>query len=138
MPIQRRRDDAPLFGSGILEHTIASSTQFRLDRSPGSLKQLENWYFTLLNRKDGFRSVGLTRDDLERAISMYLGAVFVANVRTFKWKVEEDALVKGRYEIGVGKPLFTMNLTLGENLEAKPNNKRQQSLWREFCKYANG
>lgn len=122
----------------VLEQTIASSTQFRLDRSPESLKELEKWYFKLLNREDGFRSLGLTRDELERAISMYLGAVFVANVGRFKWKVEEDALVKGRYEIGVGTPLFTMNLTLGENLESKPNNKRQQSLWREFCKYAAG
>jgi hypothetical protein len=120
----------------VLDRVIASSAQFRLDSSPESLKELEKWYFKLLNREDDFRSVGLTRDELERAISMYLGAVLVANVSTFKWKVEEDALLKGRYEIGVGKPLLTLNLTLGSNLESRPNNKRQQSLWREFCQYA--
>jgi hypothetical protein len=119
-----------------LELTIASSAQFRLDRSPESLKELEKWYFKMVNRADNFKSSGSSKDEIERAISMYLGAVFVSNDSAFEWKVKENAFVRGRYEIGVCKPLVTLALTLGSNLESGPNNKRQQSLWRVFCKYA--
>jgi len=63
---------------------------------------------------------------------MYLGTVVVANVPCFKWVVEEFAFLAGRYEIGIGAPLFTVMLTGGSNLQSEPNNKRRQSLFRQF------
>jgi hypothetical protein len=113
-----------------------SNAPVRLDDSPQSLKDLEAWYFKLLDRGDDFNSLEMNRDELECAISMYLGTVVVANVPGFKWLVQEFAFLAGRYEIGIGVPLFKVMLTGGSNLQSEPNNKRRQSLFRQFRKCA--
>jgi hypothetical protein len=80
--------------------------------------------------------VGGSRDRIESAISMYFGAVVVANMRAFKWVVQEFAFASGRYELGVGKPGFTIMLMAKSNLESLPNNKSRQSLQRRFRQLA--
>ena len=113
-----------------LKHA-AVSAGVELDESGDSLKILERWYFELI-QSGGFESVGLTRDVFERGISMYLGAVIVRNIDGFNWVVQEFVFAPGRYEIGVRRRGFTMMLMRGSNLEAVPNNKRHQSLFRRF------
>ena len=64
---------------------------------------------------------------------MYLGQVIVHNHPEFRWIVEEFAFQRGKYEIGVTKPLFTLMLTKRTDLSSRPNNKKRQSLWRDYC-----
>jgi hypothetical protein len=53
----------------------------------------------------------------------------------FSWVVQEYQFAKGRYEIGVQRPLLSIMLTKGRKLQLA-GNKRMQSLWREFQRYA--
>lgn len=54
------------------------SAVFRPDFSPESLKDLEHWYFELLEG-GGFHSIDTDEETFERAIAMYLGQVLVRN-----------------------------------------------------------
>lgn len=107
---------------------------FRPDLSPESLKGLERWYFRLVDGP-GFRSINTNQETFERAMAMYLGAVFVHNAAPpFEWFVEEFAFEAGRYEIGVRWDLFAMMLS--RQAVPREHNKRQQSLWRKYVRYA--
>jgi hypothetical protein len=110
------------------------SADFTYDLSPESLKGLERWYFQLA-AGPGVRSIKTDLDTFERAIAMYLGAVFVRNgTPPFEWFVNEFAFEEGRYEIGVQRGLFAMML-LRQSIP-RENNKRQESLWRMYVRYA--
>jgi len=110
------------------------SADFTYDLSPESLKGLERWYFQLA-AGPGVRSIKTDLDTFERAIAMYLGAVFVRNGRPpFEWIVTEFPFEKGRYEIGVERGLFAMMLS--RHSFPTENNKRQQSLWRMYLRHA--
>jgi len=122
-----RRDELLL----TLQKSASGNSTFRFDSSPDSLKALEKWYFDLLEGQN-FGSLGLDQATFEHCISMYLGHVLVQNHPKFKWVVEKFAFQEGKYEIGVQRPLFSLMLTGRRNLAGKPNNKRRQSLWREY------
>jgi hypothetical protein len=110
------------------------STVFRFDLSPESLRGLERWYFQLEDGP-GFRSIDTDQETFERAVAMYLGAVFVQNaVPPFEWFVQEFAFEAGRYEIGVRQGLFAMMLS--RQSMRREGNQRQESLWRMFVRYA--
>jgi len=110
------------------------STDFTPDGSPESLKGLERWYFRLLDGP-GFGSIKTDQETFERAIAMYVGAVFVRNGSPpFEWFVKEFAFEAGRYEIGVRRPLFAMMLS--RQSVRREHNKRQESLWRMYGRYA--
>jgi hypothetical protein len=110
------------------------STVFRFDLSPESLKDLERWYFQLED-DPGFGSIHSDQETFERAIAMYLGAVFVQHaVPPFEWFVQEFAFEPGRYEIGVRQGLFAMMLS--RQSMRREHNQRQESLWRLFARYA--
>jgi hypothetical protein len=110
------------------------STDFTPDGSPGSLKGLERWYFQLLDGP-GFQSMDTDQEAFERAMAMYVGTVFVGNGSPpFEWFVKEFAFEAGRYEIGVRRDLFAMMLS--RQSVPREHNKRQESLWRMYGRYA--
>jgi len=117
----------------LLQKLVATSrlaASFRPDFSPESLKELERWYFEL---KDGpgVGSIGTDEETLERAMAMYLGEVLVRNVPEFEWFVTEFAFERGRYEIGVRRPLFELMLSR-QSFPPRERNKREQSMWRMY------
>ncbi len=100
-----------------------------------SLKNLERWYFELYER-NGFAQAGTTRERFERAIAMYVGETAVRSNSEFQWFVSEYPFEPGKYELGIRKPLFAWMLRSFTDLYARPNNKRRQSIWREFKQHA--
>jgi hypothetical protein len=110
------------------------STVFSSDLSAESLKGLERWYFLLVDGP-GFRSISTDQETFEQAMAMYLGAVLVRNgTPPFEWFVKEFAFEAGRYEIGVRRDLLAMMLS--RQSVSHEHNKRQESLWRMFGRYA--
>ena len=128
--LQSRRDEL----LRMLADWSQRSTYFKSDLSPESLKGLERWYFQLADGP-GFGSIGTDQETFEGAIAMYLGAVFVRSAAPpFEWFVKEFAFEAGRYEIGVRRDLFAMMLS--RQWLPRENNKRQESLWRMYQRYA--
>ena len=108
---------------------------FKPDFSPASLKSLEAWYFHFLET-NSFADAGMDRNDFEQAISFYLGEVLIRNRAPFEWFVQEFAFSPGSYEIGVRRPLYSVMLTKPRDLASRANNRRRQSLWREYEQHA--
>ncbi len=68
-------------------------------------------------------------------MAMYVGAVFVQNATPpFEWFVKEFAFDAGRYEIGIRRGFFS--LMLSRQSVPRERNKRQESLWRTYARYA--
>jgi hypothetical protein len=113
-----------------LDELSRHSATFRADGSAESLKDLERWYFDLLEGA-GFRSIGIDQETFERAIAMYLGQVLVRNVPSFEWFVTEFAFGPGRYQIGVRRPRLAV---MCNRMPPAPRerNKRGQSIWRKY------
>ena len=114
---------------GLTEQSRRSAT-FRPDFNPESLKDLEHWYFELL---DGgrFHSIDTDEETFERAMAMYLGEVLVRNAPPFEWFVAEFAFEQSRYEIGVRRPLYHVMLS-GLSPPPRKRNRREQSIWRRY------
>jgi hypothetical protein len=108
---------------------------FKPTFQPASLKDLEAWYFQLWEH-EGFAEAGISRERLEQAIAMYVGETAVQNDSEFEWFVSEFPFEPGKYQIGIRKPLFSWMLRSFTDLHSRPNNKRRQSIWREFKQYA--
>ena len=110
------------------------SVDFRPDFSPESLKDLEHWYFELLEG-GGFGAIDTDQETVDRASAMYLGEVLVRNAPPFEWFVAEFAFEPGRYEIGVRRPLYQVMLS---RLRPAPreHNRRERSIWRTYQKHA--
>jgi hypothetical protein len=68
-----------------------------------------------------------------KAMAVYFGEVLCRHGK-FKWIVKEFAFAKNRYELGVSKEFCSIMLT-NHRRPTLANNKRKQSLWREFSKY---
>jgi hypothetical protein len=125
-----RRDELLRMLASVSRHSV----DFTYDLSPESLKGLERWYFQLA-AGPGVRSIKTDPETFERAIAMYLGAVFVRNATpAFVWIVAEFPFEKGRYEIGVQRELFA--LMLSRHSFPTQDNKRQESLWRMYVRHA--
>ena len=110
------------------------SDLFAADFRPESLKSLEKWYF-ILWESDSFDQIGMTREQFERCISMYFGEVIVRNSSEFEWFVDEYAFIPGRYVLGVRKEMVSLTLTRETDLYARRDNKRKQSIWREYRRW---
>ena len=122
----RSRDD----GLDYLRDLAASSRRFGATLTPESLKDLELWYFDLVN-EERFDADSEDRRRLNSAVAAYLGAVLVRHAE-YQWIVQEFAFVRGRYEIGVRRRLTSVMLTSGWDLTAQPNNMKRQSLFRKY------
>jgi len=112
---------------------ISSICGITLDFSPESLKSLEKWYFDLC-RSDGFKKLGITQEVFERCMGFYEGFVYTENDPEFKWIVEKNLHIEGKYQIGVRKGLLT--IILGRETCSSRNNKRMQSIYRAYKKYS--
>jgi hypothetical protein len=127
----RQRDEFLRTLSDLSRH----SATFRPDASAESLKELEHWYFELLEGA-GFRSINTDQETFERAIAMYMGEVLVRNAPPFEWFVTEFAFgPPGRYEIGVQRPRFAV-MSNRTPPAPRERTKRGQSLWRMYQQYA--
>src|SRR4029078_4531596 len=91
----RARDD----DIDYLRDLAASSQRFEPTFSPDSLKDLELFYFDLVN-EERFEADSEERRRLRSAVATYLGAVLVKHAG-YHWVVQEFAFARGRYEIGV-------------------------------------
>ena len=99
----------------------------------------EDSFSLALPRSASFSEVwcaGFSRSAFERCVAAYLGEVLVKNRPPFEWFVAEDPFEPGKYEVGVRRPLYSLMLTLPLDLATRPNNKRRQSLWREYRQHA--
>lgn len=116
-------------------NTLASKNNIPLDYSPESLKTLEKWFFDLY-KSGGFEKLGISQKDFEGCMGIYLGYVYTENDPHFKWIVLESSFVKGKFEIGVTKNNFTLMMGPVTNLPILKDNKRRQSMYREYKKYS--
>lgn len=109
-------------------HTLNGLTG-TLDYTPESLKALERWFF-----ENGQPTATASGYSMSHAIAFYFGEV-LCRTQKFIWVVQEYVFAKERYEIGVQRPLLAIMLTKGKQLRAA-GNKRMQSLWQEYQRYA--
>ena len=100
-----------------------------LDFTPESLKSLEKWYFEASCPKAGTGNYSIPH-----AIGFYFGEVLCRSAG-FSWIVKEFPFIKGRFEVGINRRLGTIMLTKGRTPPVE-GNKRMQSLWREYKKFA--
>ncbi|PKD40476.1 hypothetical protein CWO84_10070 [Methylomonas sp. Kb3] len=114
---------------GLREIHTLSSLSSRLDYLPESLKALEQWFF-----ENGQPSATPSGYSMAHAVGFYFGEV-LCRTQQFHWVVQEFVFSKGHYEVGVQRPLLSIMLTKGKKLQPQ-GNKRMQSLWREFQRYA--
>lgn len=119
---------------GQLRTAAAASPSFHFDFTPESLKTLERWYFDVRERET-FAKDSLSRETLERCMAMYLGEVIVKNHATFRWVVREFPFVPGTYEIGVERGTLAVMLTRLGDVHTRPNNKKRESIWREYRRW---
>ena len=118
-----------------LAELARESNGFDCTFHPESLNSLERWYFRLLDA-DAFRAPSMPRLELERCIAVYFGEVLVRSIPPFEWFVSEYTFSPGRYELGVRRPLLAIMLSQPKSPDPRERNKRSQSLWREYSRYA--
>ena len=136
-------DDLPVFDNFEVAHECLMSAQretlnallqehgveLNLDFSVESLKRLEKWFL-----ESGSPEAGCNGYSIPHAIGFYFGEILCRR-SGFGWVVEEFPFQRGRFEIGVKRPLLTIMLTKGKR-PGIAGNKRMQSLWRECSGYA--
>lgn len=115
----------------------ASSGIFKADFTPESLKTVEKCYFELWE-SDGFRPLGVTRDDFERCMAMYFCEVAVRNCPDTKWEVREYGFERGKYELGVQSGRVHLMLSRFTDHYKESNNKRRQKIYRQYQQHFGG
>jgi hypothetical protein len=100
-----------------------------LDQSPESLQRVERWYC-----ENASPELGKSGFSVPHAMGYYFGAVLCQHAG-FAWCVQEFAFSSGRYGIGVERSFATIMLTKGLRPPSS-GNKRMQTLWRDYVKYA--
>ncbi|MBO4701244.1 MAG: hypothetical protein J5625_01145 [Lachnospiraceae bacterium] len=100
-----------------------------------SLKDLEKWYFELLE-EDKFESIGISREEFEQCMGVYFAEVVVQNNKDASLIVEEFPFVPGKYNMVVNKGLASMTFFgLCVDWYSRTGNKRRTLLFREYNKY---
>jgi len=64
-----------------------------------------------------------------------LRRVVVKNHAEFKWAVSRVRVRAGHYEIGVIRGTVAVMLTRFSDVHARPNNKKRESIWREYRRW---
>ncbi len=113
-------------------------SDYNLDYSPDSLKNIEKLYFNLLDRKEysKFPIFGVTLKRMEELLAIYYGQVYVSNTHT-NWTVEKDSFVPDRYFLAVKfeNNFMTIECARRTNHFKMQDNKKQESLYREYKKH---
>jgi hypothetical protein len=117
----------------LLSNVTKDQLVFRPDFSPESLKSLEKWYFQLYET-DTFQTLGITRDKFEACMAIYFGETVVRSANA-QWNVEAYFLAPNKYQLEIQKGSFTMSLLRFTDHFRKPNNVKQESLFRQYKKY---
>jgi len=104
---------------------------FTPDYTPNSLKNLEKWYFNLWE-SDGFKLVGISREDFECCMASYFCAVAVRSCPDAKWEVRAYGFERGKYEIGVQRGSSHLMLSRFTDHCKQAGNKRQQKLYEMY------
>lgn len=108
---------------------------FTPDYSVESLKTLEKTYFDLYEA-GSFRETGLSRDEFERAMSVYFGEVVVRNNDGAKFEVREFPFAQGKYEFYISKGLLSVAIAdRFRDLYQQPGNVRKNHMFREYNRY---
>lgn len=109
----------------------------KLDFSPESLKSIEKIYFDFYEN-DKFNKEIISKDDFIKLLGIYNGFVYVKNGKA-KWKVQKEFFVSdNRYFLGieVNGGFCFIDCSGISHLEKLTNNKRRQSMYREYKKYS--
>ena len=114
-----------------IANLAASSDVFFADFTPESLKNLEQWYF-ILWESDGFGALGISREEFESCMAMYVSEVAVQNCSDAKLEVREFGFEPGKYELGVQRGLTHLMRSRFTDHFNTPNNKRRQKIYREY------
>ena len=109
----------------------ASSDNFAADYTPESLKNLERWYFELMDT-NGFQPLGISREGFECCMASYFCELAVRNCPDVKWEVREFEFAHGKFEIGVQRGLLHFMLNRFTDHHKQPNNKRRQKIYRMY------
>jgi len=108
-----------------------SSETFTVDYTPESLKNLERWYFELVDN-DKFKSLGVSREDFECCMASYFCELAVRNCPETKWEVQEFTFERGKFEIGIQRGLLHLMLNRFTDHYKQPNNKKRQKIFRMY------
>lgn len=117
----------------LLSRLALASGEFEPDYQPESLKGLEWWYFDLA-ASQGFARLGVAVEIFEECVAMYFFEVAVRNTEV-EWTVQEYAFGPGLYQIGVRRVRFMMFGSRRRPRRIDQQNKRKQSMWREYQRY---
>lgn len=120
---------------GKFEKKCQQYSFFTPDYSVESLKKLEKTYFDLYEA-GSFRETGLSRDEFERAMSVYFGEVVVRNNDGAKFEVREFPFAQGKYEFYISKGLLSVAIAgRFRDLYQQPGNVRKNHMFREYNRY---
>ena len=120
---------------GKFEKKCEQYSFFTPDYSVESLKKLEKTYFDLYET-GSFRETGLSRDEFERAMSVYFGEVVVRNKDGAKFEVREFPFAQGKYEFYISKGLLSVAIAdRFRDLYQQPGNVRKNHMFREYNRY---
>lgn len=144
-PVHKTRQDAEQYYFSFrdkalqdIEKLRSKHSDYKLDFSPDSLKDMEGLYFDLLdkNKYSKYPAFGLTLKRMEQLLAVYYGQVYVENTDAH-WTVEKDPFVPDRYYIAVkfGNNFMTIECTRKKDYYRMQDNKRHQALYREFKKH---
>ena len=109
----------------------------KLDFSPESLKSIEKIYFDFYENNK-FNENNISKNDFIKLLGIYNGFVYVKNEKA-KWKIQKEVFASdNRYFLGIeinGGFCF-IDCSGISHLEKLKNNKRRQSMYREYKKYS--
>jgi hypothetical protein len=116
-------------------NALSSNTvMFKPDFTSNSLKGLEKWFFELYEN-NSFGDIGTSQSEFETCVAMYFGEVAVKNNKA-KWVVEKYFLGNDKYTLGIRRnEYFAQTLMNYGGLPLRNNNKRKESIFREYKKY---
>ena len=107
---------------------------FAPDYSPESLKKLEGLYYEYYEEQK-FNQEIITIEDFEICMSVYFGNVMVNNIESLEWVAEKHFLTDNAYYLAIKNNSMSMRIGRSKDYYNTPNNKRKQSLLREFKKF---
>ena len=88
-------------------------------------------YFHLCDT-DGFRLLGISREEFECCMASYFCELAVRNCSDAKWEVREFDFEPGKFEIGIQRGLLHLMLRRFTDHHQQPNNKRRQKIFRMY------
>jgi hypothetical protein len=115
----------------VLTRLAQTSSEFQPDYRPASLKNLEQWYFVLVD-SEGFTQLGVSAEVFEECIAMYFLEIAVRHTDV---AVQEYAFGPGLYQVGVRRHGFMMLGNRRRPRRIDQNNKRKQSMWHEYQRF---